>query len=303
MSLALIRVPNTGAANVERAFAEAGVLLGKARVSLHHPPLYEPAMLSGCPLWLRPPSQHVPGSIAVVRNPYDRLVREVWGSLLDKPDGPLGAHALARNATLGCARFRETALYFLSGATKIARLDREKLGTRDANTMLRCHTLPQWWYAQHAEWVVPFGPSAGAAISALAERHGVRIAALAIDEGEPALPPFLADGRCFDRQMHMKLLRWDASTFAFFGHERWPRTWRRARSEPHALSRTTIATRPEDGELEPAVPEERCARSELRGERVLWLFWAQGWAYAPPLVQAVARAWRAHNPRLSLIHI
>ena len=31
--------------------------------------------------------------------------------------------------------------------------------------------------------------------------------------------------------------------------------------------------------------------------RIVWLFWAQGWALAPPIVKACARSWRRHNPR------
>ncbi|KAJ1630007.1 hypothetical protein T492DRAFT_872555 [Pavlovales sp. CCMP2436] len=295
--LSFIRVPRAGEAAIELAFGEAGVLFGETREIDQQEPLYpsvEPRGIFGqvCAA----PTQFVPGSFTVVRNPYSRLVA-------------YGCQLLADYFSSGCEQFRKAVSKLPD--TPRARPPPAAEQAPPLAEALGYSSVEQWAYIRHAKWVLPF-EMIDRSIPALASLYGLCGVRLAIPprnaeadvnasvtssgSGHPSggCPVYIRQGACITRVLRQRLVRRERQAFSFFAHEQLPAAWPRAPPLAHLL-RTLLGPNTR-GVITPAVPHELCAPEEMRSARVLWLYWAQGWHLAPALMKMTAIAWRAYHP-------
>jgi hypothetical protein len=306
-TLVHVRIPSVAGEAIEAALAQAGVLSGRRRHSLGLAPLYPRSDLP-CPVWHAPPTRFVPNSFAVLANPYERLLRGLCAGSPDGhagTDGPGEGQLHPTNATEGCPAFRKGPIKkLLQLAGKAARpaqlglpIERVALGSAHS-----CLGIPQWAYAQHAEWVFTL-EQLPRALPALAAKYGLQGLALSDLAGRASsCPAYVHAGECLNAELVDRVTSNEREAFAFFDGDGFPAAWEGRRASgplpvPEPLfPRLHALANPLGWQLDPTNSYDRCPPDQQRGRGLLWLFWGQGWDQAPDLCRAVAAAWKAHHP-------
>lgn len=239
------------------------------------------------------------GSLAIVSNPYRRLVSNIC-AMNRFTTAAMFAHDMGAYLTRHVGPLRRLKRRVPDSSIQMPTIKGSSYGAATAietNTLVDgCRAVPQWWYYRTAEWLVPHD-IAERAIEALATRQGLP---------RPTIPPLSthnsSESQCIAHALstsciHVddvrRVIDWDGASLHFL-NEQWPRGWHtRMPGEREQWPRhdAELAT-----ELQPRTAYRRCPLDETRGHGVVWIYWAQGWDSAPAFSKAVLTAWRAHHP-------
>ena len=163
-----IHIPKTGGTSVEDALNKKNISVGMNTARNNQMPYTTVPIGMGpkiermnqptyCSPWHRPPSQFVPNSITIVREPKQRMVSEF---LFSRAYHKKWFNQTFDNNCEGFNRWLEHIASFEANKKKIVQ---------------DCHLIPQYEYAKHAEKIIPFSSFHNGAWRILSYHFGVNI--------------------------------------------------------------------------------------------------------------------------------